>query len=70
MTLNKKSVNIKNGICERCLHNGNITLIHNTNEYLIRKYKIHNCYFELVDAVCENKSANNFVDDLRGNKYV
>ena len=40
-------------------------LVGNKIKYSIRKYRVGKCYFELVDSVCEKKTALHAIDDLR-----
>ena len=54
-----------NDCSSNCLHRGTLNLKGDGVEYSIRRYKVANCYFELVDSVVENKSSNMQVDDLR-----
>ncbi|MBQ7351363.1 MAG: U32 family peptidase [Clostridia bacterium] len=65
-TINHRILNNTNLSCDKCLYAKPIKLVQENKSYYIRRYKVANCYFELVDSVCNNSSASHFVDDLRG----
>ena len=56
--------------CSRCSHVGNLTLCDSTNKYTIRRIKVHNCYFELVDSVESKSTYYHQIHDLRGGENV
>lgn len=48
-----------------CSYTGELKLYNENNAYAIRRYKIHNCYFELLDDFREDRSDSGVVVDLR-----
>ena len=48
-----------------CSYTGELKLYNENNAYAIRRYKIHNCYFELLDDFREDKLDSGVVIDLR-----
>jgi len=52
----------ENGVCP---HFRDMQLSDSNNEFCLRRYKVHNCYFELVDKVNNEKFTQNIIDDLR-----
>ena len=58
--------NIKgDNTCSSCKYQGQMTLYNDNNSYGIRRYKIKNCYFELVDEYREDNQTTGVVVDLR-----
>ena len=52
--------------CSKCKHSGDISIIGSGGNYNIRRYKLHNCYFELVDNMpFKGKDRDNQIEDLR-----
>ena len=51
--------------CKECSYSGRLNLKNESGEYYVRRLKVSNCYFELVDGLVENKTANHSIDDLR-----
>lgn len=58
-TLNKSK-------CDLCRFGGDITLTGGGASYKIRRYKVHRCYYELLDSARTKGSATHEVHDLRG----
>ena len=64
---------LKGSGCERvlgdknsgCSYSGELRLFNENNSYTIRRYRIANCYFELLDEFREDKSTSGVVIDLR-----
>lgn len=48
-----------------CSYSGDLKLYNENNSYAIRRYRVYNCYFELLDEFREDKSASGVVVDLR-----
>lgn len=48
-----------------CCYNSQLKLQSDNNTFYIRRYKIYNCYFELLDEYREDNILNNYIDDLR-----
>ena len=42
-----------------------VKLYNDNNSYSIRRYRIHNCYFELLDEYREDKTTSGVVVDFR-----
>lgn len=51
--------------CDACKFGGDIVLSGGGNSYRVRRYRIKNCYYELVDGVRINGSAPSEIHDLR-----
>ncbi len=51
--------------CDACKFCGDIELIGGGSSYKIRRYRVKNCYYELVDNVCTKGSAPSEIHDLR-----
>jgi hypothetical protein len=60
------NITLNNNDCTACSYEKSLTLKSNNTKFTIRRYRIANCYFELVDDVIEDRSAKYRVDDLRG----
>lgn len=56
---------LKNNDCSSCSHVGDLTLTSNNSRYKVRRYKICNCYFDLVDDRLTSSDFSNRVIDLR-----
>ena len=48
-----------------CSYTGDLKLYNDNNSYSIRRYRIHNCYFELLDEYREDKTTSGVVVDFR-----
>jgi hypothetical protein len=58
--------NIKgDGCSSTCQFKGQMSLYNDNNSYGIRRYKIKNCYFELLDDYREDNATTAVVVDLR-----
>lgn len=51
--------------CSSCKYQGQMTLYNDNNSYGIRRYKVKNCYFELIDEYREDNQTTGVVVDLR-----
>jgi len=70
VTLNKSGcANVfgnKQVVCDnKCAYRNDLKVVSENGSYSIRRYKIHNCYFELLDDYREDKLDNYVVKDLR-----
>jgi putative protease len=52
--------------CVDCKYRGELKLKSEGADYSIRRNKVSNCYFELVDGYVEDRNAPYKIDDLRG----
>ncbi len=48
-----------------CSYSGELKLYNDNNAYAIRRYRVHNCYFELLDEYREDKLDSGVLIDLR-----
>lgn len=60
-----KTISLKDCNDGSCGYSGILNVKGEGQNYFIRRYKVSSCYFEVVDCVCENKSAKNMIDDCR-----
>lgn len=51
--------------CDACKFAGDIVISSGGSSYTIRRYKVHRCYYELVDNVCQKGNAVSEIHDLR-----
>ena len=58
-------VNIKGDCGSGCQYKGQMSLRNDNNTYGIRRYRIKNCYFELLDEFREDTATTAVVVDLR-----
>lgn len=66
ITLNKNLQENKTTSCGyACGSQGNLKLTGEGLQYSIRRYKVYNCYFELVDSYIENRDYVFAIHDLR-----
>ncbi len=56
--------------CSHCTHCGDLKLSDSREKYCLRRVKIANCYFELVDGVESKSKYHHQIHDLRGGGYV
>ena len=56
---------ISNSSCDRCSFSGDIALSGAGHNYVLRRYRVGKCYYELVDKVVSKGSGASAISDLR-----
>ncbi len=56
---------ISNSSCDRCSFSGDIALKGAGHDFVIRRYRVARCYYELVDKVISKGSGTSTIVDLR-----